>query len=157
MKWPPTPPFLACLAFQTALGFPAFSHSTGPLASVAPSRLLQGIPGHWTLSPVPPPRSLAVLAFVSPHPSPAPPCPLGVLSLQQSPTTTPEGFELPGAQGSGQRHEGSASGTAAHTIWGFSHVKLEACTSPGNPPAQVSWRYPPKGRVYPLLLGRRFH
>ena len=66
----PPPPFPACLAFQTALGFPAFSHSTGPWASIAPRRLLRGIPGRWTLSPAPPPRSLAVLASVSRLPFP---------------------------------------------------------------------------------------
>ena len=97
-------------------------------------------------------------------PSPTPPCAaLGVLSLQQSQGATPEGFELPGAQGSGQRPEGPASGPAAHAIWGFSHVEPEARTAPGNPrpphprPAQVPWRYPPQGTVYPLLWGRRFH
>ena len=66
LNWPPTPPFPACLA----LGFPAFSHSTGPWASTVPRWLLRGIPGHRTLSPVPPPRSLAVLASVSPLPPP---------------------------------------------------------------------------------------
>ena len=67
-------------------------------------------------------------------PSPTPPCAaLGVLSLQQSQGATPEGFELPGAQGSGQRPEGPASGPAAHAIWGFSHVEPEARTAPGNP------------------------
>ena len=56
-------------------------------------------------------------------PSPTPPCAaLGVLSLQQSQSATPEGFELPGAQGSGQKPEGPASGPAAHAFWGFSHV-----------------------------------
>ena len=90
-------------------------------------------------------------------PSPTPPCAaLGVLSLQQSQSATPEGFELPGAQGSGQRPEGPASGLAANAIWGFSHVEPEACTSAGKPPARVPWRYPPKGTVYPLLWGRRF-
>ena len=67
---PPRPPFPACLAFQTALGFPAFSHSAGPWASIAPRRLLRGVPGHWTLSPAPPPRSLAVPASVSRLPLP---------------------------------------------------------------------------------------
>ena len=66
LNWPPTPPFPACLA----PGFPAFSHSTGPWASTVPRWLLRGIPGHRTLSPVPPPRSLAVLASVSPLPPP---------------------------------------------------------------------------------------
>ena len=65
MNWPPTPHFPACLA----LGFPAFSHSTGPWGSTVPRWLLRGIPGHQMLSPAPPPRSLAVLASVSPlHP-----------------------------------------------------------------------------------------
>ena len=157
MKWQPTPPFPACLAFQTALGFPAFSHSTGPWASIAPRWLLRGIPGHCKLSPVPPPRSLPVLTSVSHLPSSTPLCPLGVLSLPQSQTTTPEGFELPGAQGSDQRPEGPMSGPAVHDICVFSHVEPEAPTSPGNPPAQVCWRYLPKGTVYPLLLGSRFH
>ena len=157
MKWPPTPPFPACLAFQTTLGFPNFSHFTGPWASIAPCWLLQGIPGHWKLSPVPPPRSLPVLTSVSHLPSSTPLCPLGVLSLPQSQTTTPEGFELPGAQGSDQRPEGPMSGPAVHDICVFSHVEPEAPTSPGNPPAQVCWRYLPKGTVYPLLLGSRFH
>ena len=90
------PPFPACLAFQPALGFPAFSHSTSPLASVAPRRLLGGIPGHWTLSPAPPPRSLAVLASVShappklllallvsfPYSSPRPPLPRALSCLE---------------------------------------------------------------------------
>ena len=67
-------------------------------------------------------------------PSPTPPCAaLGVLSLQQSQSATPEGFELPGAQGSGQKPEGPASGPAAHAFWGFSHVEPEARTSPDNP------------------------
>ena len=81
---------------------------------------------------------------------------LGILSLQQSQSATAEGFELPGAQGSGQRPEGPASGLAANAIWGFSHVEPEARTSAGKPPARVPWRYPPKGTVYPLLWGRRF-
>ena len=92
-----------------------------------------------------------------PHaPSPTPPWALGILSLQQSQSATAEGFELPGAQGSGQRPEGPASGLAANAIWGFSHVEPEARTSAGKPPARVPWRYPPKGTVYPLLWGRRF-
>ena len=66
MNWPPTPPSPACLA----LGFPAFSHSTSPWALTVPRWVIQGIPGHRTLSPVPPPRSLAVLASVSPLPPP---------------------------------------------------------------------------------------
>ena len=70
-----------------------------------------------------------------PHaPSPTPPWALGILSLQQSQSATAEGFELPGAQGSGQRPEGLASGLAANAIWGFSHVEPEARTSAGNPP-----------------------
>ena len=154
MKWPTTPPFPGCLAFQTALGFPAFSNSTGPLASIAPSQLLQSIPGHWTLSPVPPPRSLAVLASISPSPFPAPPCPLGVLSLQQSPTTTPEGFELLGAKGSSQKPEGPASGTAAHAIWGFPHVEPEARTSTGNPPSPNALEIPTKADSVPPTVGK---
>ena len=63
---------------------------------------------------------------------------------------------MPGAQGSGQRPEGPASGLAANAIWGFSHVEPEARISTGNPPARVPWRYPTKGTVYPLLWGRRF-
>ena len=63
---------------------------------------------------------------------------------------------LPGAQGSGQRPEGPASGLTANAIWGFSHVEPEARNSTGNPPARVPWRNPPKGTVYPLLWGRRF-
>ena len=83
-----------------------------------------------------------------PHaPSPTPPWALGILSLQQSQSATAEGFELPGAQGTGQRPEGPASGLAANAIWGFSHVEPEARTSAGNPPARVPWRYPPKGTV----------
>ena len=87
--------------------------------------------------------------------SPTPPWALGVLSLQQSQSATPEGFDLPGAQGSGQRPEGPASGPAANAIWGFSNVEPEARTSAGNAPARVPWRYNPKGTVYPLLWGRR--
>ena len=149
MKWPPTPPFPACLAFQTTLGYPNFSHFTGPWASIAPCWLLQGIPGHWKLSPVPPPRSLPVLTSVSHRPSPTPLCSLGVLSLQKSQSTTPEGFELPGAQGSDQRPEGPTSGPAAHAIWVFSHVEPEAHTSPGNPPAQVPWDTRQRGQCLP--------
>ena len=63
---------------------------------------------------------------------------------------------LPGAQGSGQRPEGPASGLTANAIWGFAHVEHEARNAPGNPPARVPWRNPPKGTVYPLLWGRRF-
>ena len=66
LNWPPTPPSPACLA----LGFPAFSHSTSPWALTVPRWVIQGIPGHRTLSPAPPPRSLAVLASVSPLPPP---------------------------------------------------------------------------------------
>ena len=132
MNWPPTPPFPACIA----LGFPAFSHSTGPWASTVPAgsseafrdtrRSLQRL--HLDPSLFPPPFPAC--------PSPTPPCAaLGVLSLQQSQGATPEGFELPGAQGSGQRPEGPASGPAAHAIWGFSHVEPEARTAPGNPRA----------------------
>ena len=94
---------------------------------------------------------------------PFPPCHLpnsSVGSWRPFPTAFPEchpeGFELPGAQGSGQRPEGPACGLAAKAIWGFSHVEPEARTSVGNPPARVPWRYPPKGTVYPLLWGRRF-
>ena len=60
---------------------------------------------------------------------------------------------MPGAQGSGQRPEGRASGLAANAIGGFSHVDPEARTSAGNPTARVPWRYPPKGTGYPLLWG----
>ena len=66
MNWPPTPLSPACLA----LGFPAFSRSTGPWASTVPRWLLRGIQEHRTLSPAPPPRSLAMLASVSPLPPP---------------------------------------------------------------------------------------
>lgn len=87
-------------------------------------------------------------------PSPTPPCAaLGVLSLQQSQSATPEGFELPGAQGSGQRPEGPASGPAAHTIWGFSHVEPEARTAPSNPPPPPRCKCPgdtrPRGQCTP--------
>ncbi|KAI4573934.1 hypothetical protein MJT46_005174 [Ovis ammon polii x Ovis aries] len=81
--------------------------------------------------------------------SPTPPWAPGVLSLQQSQSTSPEGFELPGAQGSGQRPEGPASGPAANAIRGFSHVEPEANIR-GNPQARMPRRYTPKGTVYPL-------
>ena len=116
------PPFPACLAFQPALGFPAFSHSTSPLASVAPRRLLGGIPGHWTLSPAPPPRSLAVLASVShappklllallvsfPYSSPRPPLPRALSCLE---------LKALARDLKGQRLEGQLSPFGAFLMW----------------------------------------
>ena len=127
-------PSLPCLPNRSGVSRLFTFHKS--LGLIAPRRLLGGIPRHWMLSPAPPPRSLAVLASIShappklllallasfPYSSPRPPHPL-------------KGFELPGAQGSGQRPEGPASGRAALAIWGFSHVDPEARTSPGNPPA----------------------
>ena len=159
---PPPPPGLLsqpALPSKPPWGFPPFHIPQVPGPRLPPAgsseafrdtgRSLQRL--HLDPSLFPPPFPAC--------PSPTPPCAaLGVLSLQQSQSATPEGFELPGAQGSGQRPEGPASGPAAHAIWGFSHVEPEARTAPGNPrPAQVPWRYPPQGTVYPLLWGRRFH
>ena len=91
-------------------------------------------------------------------PSPTPPCAaLGVLSLQQSQSATPEGFELPGAQGSGQKPEGPASGPAAHAFWGFSHVEPEARTSPDNPrppPQRNALEMPAPGDRVPPTVGK---
>ena len=91
-------------------------------------------------------------------PSPTPPCAaLGVLSLQQSQSATPEGFELPGAQGSGQKPEGPASGPAAHAFWGFSPVEPEARTSPDNPrppPQRNALEMPAPGDRVPPTVGK---
>ena len=146
-------PFPACLA----LGFPAFSHSTGPWASTVPRWLLRGIPGQQTLSPAPSPRSLTVLASVSPLPPPQ--LLRGLLAsfpYSNPRVTPPRALSCLEPKTPARDLRGRASGLAANAIWGFSHVEPEARISTGNPPARVPWRYPPKGTVYPLLWGRRF-
>ena len=118
MTWPATPPCPACLAFQAALGFPAFSHSTRPLTSIAPAGSCEA----WrdtrcSLQCLHRDPSLSLPPFPTPLPNSSVPSwrpfPAAV------PDHHPQGFEPPGAQGSGQRCEGPASQTAAHAIWGF--------------------------------------
>ena len=110
LKWPPTPPFPACLASRNSLGFPTFSYSTPYLGLNSHCRLLPGIPGHCPPTP-PQARSLTFLASSTPLGPP------GILALQQSQSTAPRAFELPGAQVYCQRRFGSASPRAAHTFW----------------------------------------
>ena len=111
-------PFPACLAFQNALGFPTFSHSTRTLVPVASAGSFQAFSdtGHSlqflhldpSLSLPPFPTSFPNSSVASWHPFPT-----------AVPVHCPQGFELPGAQGYCQRHGGPASRMAAHALWGF--------------------------------------
>ena len=99
LTWPATPPCPACLAFQTTLGFPAFSHSTRPLASIGPAGSCEA----WRDTG----RSLQCLhldLWLSLPPFPMPLPNSSVSSWRPFPATVPyhhpQGFELPGAQGS---------------------------------------------------------
>ena len=157
---PPTPGLLSqpALPSKPPWGFPPFHIPQVPGPRLPPAgsseafrdtgRSLQRL--HLDPSLFPPPFPAC--------PSPTPPCAaLGVLSLQQSQSATPEGFELPGAQGSGQRPEGPASGPAAHAIWGFSHVEPEARTAPGNPrppPSASALAIPAPGDSLPPTVGK---
>ena len=114
-------------------------------------RLLPGVPGHWRLSPVPPPRSLAFLASVA-HVLPQLLHALLASFPDSSPSPLrPQAFELPGAQVYCQRRDGPASPMAAHAIWGFFRWSL--MPAPPQPtPTPSALERPCKGESVPPTL-----
>lgn len=119
------------------------------LGSDCPLPLLH-IPGHWKLSPVPPPdppvltpisTASQLLCFL-------------VSSLQKSQSTTPLGglSYLPAQD---QRTEGSTS-DPAHAIWDFSR-EPEVRPPPRQPQPKCPGDTHKGDAVYPLLLGSRSH
>lgn len=99
-------------------------------------RLLRSIPGHWTLSPVPPPsclKSLPPFSTFLPTSSVPPwhPFPTAVpvhRPAHTHPTPTPtkytQVFDLPETQVYCERSDGPVSRMATHTVWGFFRCTL---------------------------------
>ena len=99
-------------------------------------RLLRGISAHWTLSPVPPPRSCKSSPPFStflptssvppwhPFPTAVPVHRPAHTHPLPTPTKYPQVFDLPETQVYCKRCDGPASRMATHTIWGFFRCTL---------------------------------
>ena len=125
-------PNLPCLPKRSGFFRLFLFHTSVGLNSLC--RLLLGIPEHWMLSSVPPPRLLSFLAFIS-HIPPQ-------LSWHTFPPVVPDhppqAFELPGAQVYCQSRDGLATRMAAHAIWGFFRWSLMPAPPQPTPPAQMT-------------------
>ena len=73
----------------------------------------------------------------------------GVLCLQQSQSATPEGFELPGAQGSGQRPEGQRRDWQLMPFGAFLTWSLRPAPPRANPQRECPGDTRPRGQCTP--------